>query len=78
MLSLFLDFEKAFNTVQHDLLVFKLEEYGIRGITLDLIRSYLHHCQQYVHVNNISSNKLRHDIPQGSILGPLFFLIYMT
>ena len=73
---LLLDFKKAFDTVSHNILLFELPHYGIRGPVLDLIRSYLSHRTQYVFVNNVSSNisPLNIDVPQGSCLGPLLFL----
>ena len=63
---IFIDFSKAFDTINHDILINKLEHYGIRGIPLHWFRNYLTNRQQSVIVNNVSS-------PQGSILGPLYF-----
>ena len=80
MLGIFLDLSKAFDTLDHDILIYKLQLYGIRGVVLDLFKNYLQNRRQYVVINGFKSeNKLlRCGVPQGSILGPLLFLIYIN
>ena len=77
LFGIFLDLKKAFDTVNHQILVDKLNFYGIRGIPLAWFTSYLDNRQQYVMVNgHVSSyNNVVCGLPQGSVLGPsLFFL----
>ena len=77
---IFLDFAKAFDTVNHSILLQKLNHYGIRGNALQLIESYLTDQEQCVQLNNVTSDLdlIKHGVPQGSILGPLFFLLYIN
>ena len=76
--AIFVDYSKAFDTVPHDLLLKKLHRYGVRGITLRLIKSYLLNRQHFTSVNGIFSDikTINTGVPQGSCLGPLLYLIY--
>ena len=67
-----IDLKKAFDTVNHSVLLKKLDHYGVRGIPLQWFDSYLAKRQQYVSVNGCTSDKLviTHGVPQGSVLGP--------
>ena len=80
VLGIFLDFSKAFDTVNHKILINKMYKYGIRGIAIEWFKSYLTNRKQYVCFNNINSSKLDIGcgVPQGSILGSLLFLLYIN
>ena len=71
---------KAFDTCNHKILLFKLDQYGIRGVANDVIRSYLTNRKQFVSGNGYSSSLLDINIgvPQGSVLGSILFLIYVN
>ena len=75
-----MDLAKAFDTVNHSILLCKLEHYGIRSNALTLMKSYLENRTQFVQVNNyvLFKRKIVCCVPQGSVLGPLLFLLYIN
>ena len=78
--GVFVDLQKAFDTVDHEILLAKLQHYGIRGKAYSLFKSYLNGRKQFVSISGCNSAELlmKHGVPQGSVLGPLLFLIYIN
>ena len=80
LIGIFLDFSKAFDTINHDILLYKLSHYGIRGKALEWFRNYLTKRKQYTSLNghNSTLKEINCGVPQGSLLGPLLFIVYIN
>ena len=78
--SVFLDFAKAFDIIEHKILISKLENYWLKGTVLQWFESYLSNREQVVKIDNVLSKKrfISCGVPQGSILGSILFLLYIN
>ena len=79
-IALYMDISKAFECINHKILLMKLEQCGIRGAALKWFTSYLELRSQYININNMNSERvyLNYGVPLGSILRPLLYILYVN